>query len=86
MLKLNCFQHIAQVTKPSTFDMCCVGNLRGPNSRKPIRKRLVVCTTSKNFYAALHNRKRQEHHEHHQIAGSIQVQGVSTALSQYTEP
>ena len=85
LLKLNCFRPIAAVTKPSIFDMCRVGSLREPISKAPIRKRLVVCTTSQRLFENLHNRKCQETHEHHQIAGTTQVQGCSMPLSKFTE-
>ena len=69
MLKLPCMQKIMRVTKPSTFDLCRVGDLREPMSQDFIRKRLTVCTTSKELHANLHQRTCQESHRHHQIAG-----------------
>ena len=50
MLTLECFCPIRESTKPSTFDLCSVGNLRETITQKSIRKRLTVCTTSKELH------------------------------------
>lgn len=85
MLKLPCFQKVIALTKPSIFDLCCVGRLREPVTNAPIRKRLVVCAPSQRLHENLRNRKCTESHEHHQIAGNTKVLGPGISLSQFTE-
>lgn len=67
MFKLPCFQKIVAVTKPSIFDLCRVGRLREPVTDAPIRKRLVVRTTSQRLHENLHNRKCTEPREQQEI-------------------
>ena len=85
LLRLPCFQPIVEVTKPSIFDLCQVGDLREPVTKEPIRKRLVVCTTSKELHTNLNQRICRESHKHHQIAGSTRVNGNKMPLSSFTE-
>ena len=85
LLRLPCFQPIVEVTKPSIFDLCRVGELREPVTKEPIRKRLVVCTTSKELHNNLNQNTCIESHKHHQIAGSTIVKGNKMSLSSFTE-
>ena len=85
MLNMPCFLPILQMTKPCTFDLCRVGDLRLPSTGIPIRKRLCVCTTSESLQVALNNRHCRRDHEHHHIAGSTKVEGESIPVSSFTE-
>ena len=85
MLNMPCFQPILQMTKPCTFDLCRVGDLRLPSTGIPIRKRLCVCTTSESLQVALNHRHCKRDHEHHPIAGSTNVNGQSIPVSSFTE-
>ena len=72
------------MTKQSIFDLCRVGDLREPVTKEPIRKRLVVCTTSKELHNNLNQRTCVDTHKHHQIAGST-VNGNKMSLSSFTK-
>ena len=85
LLRLPCFQPIVQVAKPSIFDLCRIGDLHEPVTKEPIRKRLVVCTTSKQLHINLNQRTCMESHKHHQIAGTTTVHGHKMSLSSFTE-
>ena len=85
MLNLPCLKPLFSRTLRCDFDMCTMGNLREPIYSMPIRKRLVVLTTSKEFAICLRNRFCRQNHDHLSIAGSTVVHGKSMNLSKYTE-
>ena len=65
------------------FDMWLVGDLRDPDTHEPIRKRMMVCSTSMDLHVTLHGKLCKGDHHHRPIAGNTKVNGVS--LSQWTE-
>ena len=85
MLKCPVLKPIHQVTRQCSFDLCLIGNLKDPMTMNPIRKRLVVCTTSPTMFDALNARFCRGEHKHQQIAGSTKLQGKSMPLSRFTE-
>ena len=78
-------QAILQSTFRCSFDLCKVGQLKDPNSRMPIRKRLVVQSTSEVLYRELHGKHCDQNHAHRTIEGSISFKGQRIPLSKFTE-
>ena len=85
MLLVPCIQEIVRQTSRCCFDMCRVGNLVNPETQQPIRKRLVVLTTSRALHQFLDGKFCDKDHMHHQIAGSIFTGKDRQPLSRYTE-
>ena len=85
MLKLPCLDKLVQSLSQCRFDMCKVGNLKHPETHEPIRKRLLVCTSSWAMHQSLNGQVCQQQHQHHHIAGSVRYQGERIRLSTYTE-
>ena len=85
MLKTPGTQTLTDNTHRCCFDMCKMGDLRDPQSKAFIRKRMMVLTTSAELYRGLHGKLCSSHHEHKQIAGNTMVNGVSVPLSKFTE-
>ena len=85
MLKVHGTQSLTERTHRCCFDMCKAGDLRDPMSHNPIRKRMIVVTTSSELHRCLHGKLCSSDHEHKHIAGSTYFQGKHIPLSQYTE-
>ena len=85
MLKTPGTQPLTENTHRCCFDMCKMGDLRDPQSKAFIRKRMIVLTTSAELYRGLHGKLCSSHHEHKQIAGNTIHHGVSVPLSKFTE-
>lgn len=85
MLTTAGIQEIINHTYKCCFDLCTFGNLKDPQTRDPIRKSLIVCSTSADLFHSLHGRVCKETHQHKVIAGNTKWQGKSIALSKYTE-
>ena len=89
MLRHLSFVHMSQIARPCKFDLCTVGDLRHPETNELIKKRLIVLTTSKALFEAMHQRMRMcpKTHKHHQIAGSVRnpENNRGMALSEFTE-
>ena len=85
MLHLPMLGKILAVARPCVFDMCNVGHLREPISQTPIRKRLIVHTTSGTLRENLDKRFCRGDHEHHIIAGSTRINSEVVAVSKFTE-
>lgn len=85
MLKLPILKELYETTLAAEFDMCRYG-LSDPQSMEPIRKGMVVLTTSKSLYQHLHGRTCQGTHSHHQrIEGSTKIGNNRILRSQFTE-
>ena len=78
-------QVIVQETFRCCFDLCRVGQLKDPQFQVPIRKRLVVQTTSEVLYRELHGKLCKNDHQHKTIEGSTVVKGQRMSLSTFTE-
>ena len=85
MLSVPCVQNIVQELSWCCFDMCRLGNLRDPRSQEPIRKRLIVCTSSAALHRFLHGKFCVEDHIHRHVAGSIMTKQGSMPTSRFTE-
>ena len=85
MLKLPTLGSVIHVALPCKFDMCIVGGLVDPQSKMPIRKRMVVCTTSAEMRKALDHRKCPGEHPHFPVAGSTKVDDQTVPVSKFTE-
>ena len=85
MLKLPTLGSVIHVALPCKFDMCIVGGLVDPQSKMPIRKRMVVCTTSAEMRKALDHRKCPGEHPHFPVAGSTKVDDQTLPVSKFTE-
>ena len=65
--------------------MCRLGDLVYPLTKQPIRKRLIVLTTSQALHRFLHGKLCDKDHVHQHIAGSIRTTAGVQPMSQYTE-
>ena len=85
MLKLPFLDELVQCLSRCCFDMCRLGNLKHPETQEPIRKRLVVHTSSWNMHRSLNGKICKENHQHHHIEGSVAFKGKRIKLSTFTE-
>lgn len=85
MWNVHGIEAIIDRTIRCSFDLCKIGDLKDPDSQKPIRKRLVVQSTSDLLYRELHGRHCDRNHDHRTIAGSTIVNGQRIPLSKFTE-
>ena len=85
MWNIHGIEPILKQTSRCSFDLCKVGSLKDPDSQKPIRKRLVVQSTSDVLYRELHGKHCDRNHEHKTIEGSTIVNGQRMPLSKFTE-
>ena len=85
MLRLPCMQEIHSYTQACQFDMCRAGNLVDPVSHMPIRKSMVLLTTSRKMYHRFHGLTCLGNHEHQPIEGSVMHGQHRVLRSQYTE-
>ena len=85
MLRLPGLREIRQNTMPATFDMCRVGELRDPETGRPMRKRTTVLTTLPVLHEFLDRRYRQGQHEHQSLEGSIQVNQQQVSRTSFAE-
>ena len=85
MVRLPCMQEIHHYTQACQFDMCRAGSLVDPVSHIPIRKSMVLLTTSKRMYHRFHGLTCLGNHEHQSIEGSVMHGQHRVLRSQYTE-
>lgn len=84
MFKMPYLSEVFAYSQCAEFDMCNVGDLTDPQSGKPIKKGMIVVTTSPSMHKMLHGRYCVGH-EHRRVEGSTIVDGKSGRLSQFTE-
>ena len=73
-------------TRMIDLDMCMAGDLKDPESGKPIKKGLHILTTSPVFHESMKGlRCSGNHHNHQVIEGSVRYQGQLMNRSKYTE-
>lgn len=84
MWKVPTMEEIIQQTARCVFDLCRVGDLTDPESGKPIRKRLTICTTSELMMQGLDGKKCLGEN-HQQIVGSTKWHGKSIKRSEFSE-
>ena len=65
--------------------MCRLGNLRDPTTQEPIRKRLVVCTSSAALHRYLHGKFCVGDHTHRHVEGTIRTAQGNIPTSKFTE-
>ena len=80
-----CVQEVVSSLTWCKFDICRLGNLKEPQSGIPIRKKLLVCTSSQALHRFLHRKFCNQDHQHHPIAGSTIVNHQRMPLSRFTE-
>ena len=85
MLQVPCVQAIVRELSWCCFDMCRLGNLKDPRTSEPIRKRLIVCTSSAALHRFLHGKMCNQDHVHRHIAGTIMTKQGSIPTSKFTE-
>ncbi len=85
MLKLPYMSEVMSQTRMAEFDMCEVGDLRDPLSNLPIKKGMVVITTSPKVFENLHGRKCNGNHVHQQLEGSTRYHGQVVNRTQFSE-
>ena len=85
MLRLPYMSEVQNHTQAAEFDMCIVGDLVDPVSKQPIKKSMVVLTTSSKMFEALHGRKCPNLHEHQRLEGSIKHQGELMNRTRFSE-
>ena len=85
MFKLPILRELFEGTAAAEFDMCQFG-LIDPQSQSPLKKGMIVMTTSRTLFHHLHGRTCQGKHEHHQrIEGSTQIGNQRILRSQFSE-
>ena len=85
MFKVPCMQEVLSSLSWCKFDLCRLGNLKEPQSGLPIRKRLLVCTSSRALHRFLHGKFCHQDHQHQSIAGSTVWDHQRMPLSKFTE-
>ena len=85
MFKMPYLSEVFQHSQCAEFDMCVVGDLRDPQSNKPMKKGMIVATTSQILYQCLHGRHCPGNHDHQQIEGSTIFEGKPIRRSQFSE-
>ena len=85
MLKVPCMDEIVSSLSWCQFDMCQVGNLVHPETSEPIRKRMIVCTSSRALHQSLQGKLCNSDHKHALIQGQVMVKGERIRLSTFTE-
>ena len=85
LYQVPCMQEVLSGLSWCRFDLCRLGGLKEPQSGIPIRKRLLVCTSSQALHRYLHGKFCQQQHQHKQIAGNTYWQDRRMPLSQFTE-
>ena len=85
MFKLPYLGEIHHYTVMADFEMCQAGDLRDPESGKPIKKSMSVLTTSPSLQALLSRYRCPGNHDHQMLEGSIQVQGQRINRTTYSE-
>ena len=85
MLSSPMLAEVHQHTKVCVFDMCQVGELKDPQNKQPMRKRMNVLTTSEEVYQNLHGQLCRHQHEHQPIEGTTQTEQGTLLRSKYTE-
>ena len=77
---------IVENTHRATCDMCVAGQLKHPDTGKPIRKSTQIFTSSSILHRCLESLKCPRDHEHSVVAGScILPDGKRCAVSRFTE-
>ena len=84
MFKLPLLRDLFVNSKAAEFDMCQFG-LRDPISQEPIKKRMIVMTTSEKMFKGLHGRICRNHDNHQVIEGSVRIPEGRIHRSQFTE-
>ena len=85
MFRLPMMQEVFAYTKMIECDLCEVGDLKDPETQFPIKKGLLICTTSQKLFDLLHGRKCRHQHHHQPIEGSVKWKGERIARSRFTE-
>ncbi len=85
MLKVPCMDEIVHNLSWCQFDMCRVGSLVHPETSEPIRKRMIVCTSSRALHQSLHGKLCNQEHKHRLIQGQVLLRGERIRLSTFTE-
>lgn len=85
MFKLPYLQEIFAYSHVMEFDMCTAGDLKDPVSQQPIKKGMIVISTSKRLFDLLDKQKCTKDHQHQVIEGSTVINGHRVNRSQYTE-
>ena len=85
LYKVPCMQEIISSLSCCKFDLCRLGDLKEPQTGLPIRKRLLVCTSSQALHRFLNGKLCNQDHHHQPIAGSTQWNNQRMPLSKFTE-
>ena len=86
MFRLPYLNEPFHYTRMIDLDMCVAGDLKDPESGKPIKKGLHILTTSSSFHESMQGlRCGGNHHDHQIIEGSVKYQGQLMNRSKYTE-
>ncbi len=85
MFQTPILQEVYSKTVAAEFDMCNLGNLCDPESGKPMKKGMVVLTTSINMQSVLHGHRCKGDHEHQSLEGSTMFQGRRINRTAFSE-
>ena len=85
MFRLPYLEEIFHYMVTSTFDMCVAGDLRDPQTNRPMKKPMMVATTMNSLRNLLEPYKCPGNHEHQQIEGTTQWKKNSIQRSAFSE-
>ena len=76
---------VHRYTRVCQFDLCEVGGLTDPQNGQPMKKGMMLITTSPSLYKSLHGRSCRRNHVHQPIEGQTRWKGQSIRRTQFTE-
>ena len=86
MFLLGGMQEPLAYLQRALFDMCIVGDLRDPETSKPMKKSMQVWTSSEGVLRCLQNRHcRGNHPEHQPLEGQTMFQGQRMSRTMYSQ-
>lgn len=85
MFQLSQMAEIHRYTLACELDLCRAGDLRDPQNEMPIKKSLVILTTSQEMYRRFHGLKCQHNHEHQKLEGTTCTSKGSILRTQFSE-
>ena len=85
MFQVSQMAEIHRYTLACELDLCRAGDLRDPQNEMPIKKSLVILTTSQEMYKRFHGLKCQHNHEHQKLEGTTCTSKGKILQTQFSE-
>ena len=84
MLTQAGMSEIHAYTRACQFDMCRLGDLKCPLNGMPMKKSMIVLTTSQQMFEQLHGKTCSRNHDHQPIEGTTLAKEGPIARTEYT--